>query len=73
MKLNRLLFVLLPTIIAGGCTVGPTYHRPEVSTPAHWGEPMAGGETDRAISIADWWSNFHDAELDSLEIGRAHV
>ena len=66
MKLNHLSFVLLPTMIAGGCAVGPNYHRPEVSTPARWGEPMAGGETNGPVSIAGWWRNFHDQELDSL-------
>ncbi len=50
-----------------GCAVGPNYHEAEaVSAPAHWGEPLAGGETNGPAAVAAWWKNFHDPELDSL-------
>jgi NodT family efflux transporter outer membrane factor (OMF) lipoprotein len=56
--------------LAGGCanipSVGPDYHGPETKTPAHWSEPLAGGETNSAAATAAWWKNFHDGELDSL-------
>jgi NodT family efflux transporter outer membrane factor (OMF) lipoprotein len=70
MKSNRLPIVALVTLLAGGCAVGPNYHQPVVSTPAHWGEPLNGGETNSPACVADWWKNFHDPELDSL-ISRA--
>ena len=49
-----------------GCTVGPDYHRPEMDLPAHWSEPLAGGETNSAAQVAAWWKAFSDPELDSL-------
>jgi NodT family efflux transporter outer membrane factor (OMF) lipoprotein len=69
MKPNHLSTVALLALLAGGCasipSVGPDYHKPDVSTPAQW-SPMAGGETNAAAATAAWWKNFHDAELDSL-------
>jgi multidrug efflux system outer membrane protein len=70
MKTNRLLLSTLLAALAGGCAVGPNYHRPEVAAPAQWSEPLAGGETNSPAPLAGWWKNFHDAELDSL-IARA--
>jgi multidrug efflux system outer membrane protein len=70
MKSNHLPIVALLALLAGGCAVGPNYHQPALSTPAHWGEPLKGGETNSPASVADWWKNFHDPELDSL-IARA--
>jgi outer membrane protein TolC len=45
-------------------------HTPATKTPAHWSEPLAGGETNSAAATAAWWKDFHDSELDSL-IARA--
>jgi len=70
MKRNHLSAVALLAFLAGGCanmpSVGPDYHKPETKAPAHWNEPLAGGETNAAAVTAAWWKNFHDAELDSL-------
>ena len=70
MKPNHLSIVGLLALFAGGCaslpSVGPDYHTPATQTPAHWGEPLAGGETNSAAAPAAWWQNFQDAELDSL-------
>lgn len=70
MKLNHLSFVAVLAIIATGCAVGPNYQRPAANVPAHWSEPLAGGETNAPASLTAWWKNFHDVELDSL-INRA--
>ena len=74
MKPNHLSTVALLAFLAGGCanlpSVGPDYHAPATKTPAHWSEPLAGGETNSAAATAAWWKNFHDTELDSL-IARA--
>ncbi len=70
MKPNHLSTVALMAFLAGGCAVGPNYHQPNVATPAHWGEPFAGGETNSDAPVAAWWKNFRDPELDSL-ISRA--
>ena len=53
-------------VLAGGCAVGPDYHRPEVSAPARWSEPLDGGETNAPASLAAWWKAFNDPELDTL-------
>jgi NodT family efflux transporter outer membrane factor (OMF) lipoprotein len=37
-----------------------------VATPAVWSEPLAGGTANTKPDLARWWTNFHDAELDSL-------
>jgi outer membrane protein TolC len=69
MKPNHLSAVALLAFLAGGCanvpSVGPDYHKPNVSAPAQW-NPLAGGETNSAAATAAWWKNFHDVELDSL-------
>lgn len=70
MKLKLLSFAALLAVAAAGCAVGPNYQKPSVNTPGHWGEPLAGGETNGTAALAAWWQNFHDAELDSL-IARA--
>ena len=66
MKSNHLPIMALLALLASGCAVGPNYHQPSVATPAHWGEPLNGGETNGAVSVAAWWENFQDSELDSL-------
>ena len=70
MKSTQLPIIALLALLANGCAVGPNYQKPTVSAPTHWGEPLAGGETNRDASVADWWKNFRDPELDSL-ISRA--
>ncbi len=67
------LIIALLSLLAGCAnipSVGPDYHGPQTKAPEHWSEPLAGGETNSAAATADWWHNFHDAELDAL-IGRA--
>jgi NodT family efflux transporter outer membrane factor (OMF) lipoprotein len=69
MKLNHAFFRTgfgLAILFAAGCAVGPDYHRPNGSAPPQWGETLNGGETNGAASVAGWWKNFDDAELNSL-------
>jgi len=70
MKTNYLTLAALLAIVTAGCAVGPDYQRPVASAPAQWAEPLAGGETNAPASLAAWWKNFNDSELDSL-INRA--
>lgn len=53
-----------------GCSVGPNYHQPNVSTPSSWASPLADGETNSPANLTAWWKNFNDTNLDSL-ISRA--
>ncbi len=66
MKLNVFGVVAGMLAAVGGCVLGPNYRPPQVATPEHWSEPLAGGETNGAAPLAAWWEEFHDAELDSL-------
>src|ERR1700737_4834474 len=52
-----------------GCSVGPTYKRPDIALPAQWHEsPGAGtgGESASVWPAAEWWHGFGSAKLDEL-------
>ena len=68
MKTNRLALLTLVSALAAtaGCAVGPDYQHPTMNAPAQWRESLAGGETNAPTALAAWWTNFHDAELDTL-------
>ncbi len=51
---------------AGGCAVGPDYHSSPSPAPAGWSSPVSNGLTDSAAATSEWWTSFHDPELDSL-------
>lgn len=61
----------IASILLGGCTMGPNYHRPAVQTPAQYRapapSPAPAPETDPA-SLADlkWWEVFKDDKLQGL-------
>ena len=50
-------------LLAAGCTVGPSYHAPDLPVPPAYGEPAATGA---AADPATWWDRFGDAQLTSL-------
>ena len=52
-----------------GCTVGPNYKRPAAPTVASWelAEPWREGAPKDAIPKGEWWSVFHDDDLNALE------
>lgn len=56
-------------LLLAGCTVGPDYHRPEVSTPTAYHELPGWTQAapDAAGPKGDWWTSFHDPLLDKLE------
>ena len=53
---------VLPALLAA-CTVGPSYHAPDLPVPPSYGEPVATGA---AADPATWWDQFGDARLTSL-------
>jgi len=65
-KSKLLIISGLVAFLAGGCAVGPNYHAPQTSAPAHWTEPLENGETNAPALLGTWWTNFHDPELNSL-------
>ena len=62
-----------PALVGGicawlaGCSVGPSYKRPDVALPAQWRETSAAGGVSASVwPAADWWHGFGSAQLDEL-------
>lgn len=55
--------------LAGGCTVGPKYQRATAPVPAKWdvSEPWRESAPKDGLAKGEWWSAFHDEELNRLE------
>jgi multidrug efflux system outer membrane protein len=55
--------------LTGGCTVGPNYQRVTAPVPAKWdvSEPWREGAPKDGVAKGEWWSAFHDDELNGLE------
>lgn len=56
-------------VFAVGCTVGPKYQRASAPVPAKWdvAQPWREGAPKDGVPKGEWWSVFHDEELDALE------
>ncbi|MGB6306446.1 MAG: TolC family protein, partial [Steroidobacteraceae bacterium] len=56
--------------LLAGCSVGPTYRRPQIAAPEHWHE--SAGDAPGANASAsiwpdtEWWHGFGSARLDAL-------
>jgi multidrug efflux system outer membrane protein len=61
--LARWFLLCLSFLLSGGCTVGPDYQRPPVSTPANWTVSY-----HEAVDLTDseWWRSFNDPVVDEL-------
>ncbi|MET0542582.1 MAG: efflux transporter outer membrane subunit [Variovorax sp.] len=69
--LRRPIAVLALAALLAGCTVGPTYQRPDIASPSAWKEaPAAEGWLPAAPADAldrgEWWKLFGDTGLDDL-------
>ena len=53
-------------LLAGGCSVGPNYQKPDLPVPADWKEAQQKGVDARSTELARWWSAFNDPLLNSL-------
>jgi multidrug efflux system outer membrane protein len=55
--------------LGGGCTVGPNYKRVTAPVPAKWdvSEPWRESAPKDGVAKGEWWSAFHDEELNGLE------
>jgi NodT family efflux transporter outer membrane factor (OMF) lipoprotein len=62
------LLLLAIGVAAAGCSLMPTYRRPEVGLPAQWDATVATPSTtaNAQAEPADWWEGFGSAELDEL-------
>jgi outer membrane protein, multidrug efflux system len=56
-------------VLVGGCTVGPKYQRATAPVPAKWdvAEPWRESAPKDGLAKGEWWSTFHDDELNALE------
>jgi len=73
-SLNATRFARLTTffsaaLVFAGCTVGPNYHRPNAEVPAKWDTtpPWREGTPMDALPKGQWWTVYHDDELNALE------
>jgi multidrug efflux system outer membrane protein len=53
---------LLLALACAGCTVGPDYKKPDMPVPAQF----RAAQTAPAADLSSWWTQFNDAELQSL-------
>jgi outer membrane protein TolC len=51
-----------------GCSVGPTYKRPDIPPPAQWHETAGDANTAKSSAWpdAEWWHGFGSSTLDEL-------
>jgi multidrug efflux system outer membrane protein len=56
-------------VCGNGCTVGPKYQRAAAPVPAKWdvAEPWRESAPKDAVPKGEWWSVFHDDNLNALE------
>lgn len=55
------------SVLLAGCTLGPNFHRPQITAPAVWeAEPAQASQTYAGAIDTRWWKNFQDPELSSL-------
>ena len=57
---------LTAAALLAGCTVGPNYHSPAISTPERYAEAGADSSGASDSELAAWWSGFGDAQLSDL-------
>ena len=57
--------------LAAGCSLAPTYHRPDAATPTAYQEPLPDGwklaEPADLQAKGDWWQAFRDPTLNALQ------
>ena len=63
MGMNRIVLIVVLLVLAGGCTVGPDYRRPQVDAPAGW---RLADQEARDLADTAWWRQFGDPVLDGL-------
>ncbi|HWV17971.1 MAG TPA: RND transporter, partial [Rhodocyclaceae bacterium] len=69
--------LLASLLVLAGCSVAPTYQRPDVATPAAFKEAPKAAEADpnwksaqpaEEIARGEWWKIFKDETLNKLEL-----
>ncbi len=57
---------LLGLVLIAGCTVGPDYRRPDQVMVPNWLEAQRAEFDTQPTTLVNWWTEFNDAELNSL-------
>ena len=68
-KQFRALIGLGVCVLIGGCTLGPKYQRATAPVPAKWdvAEPWRESTPKDGVAKGEWWSVFHDDDLNAME------
>ena len=68
-SMKRSFLTSLSLLALAGCTVGPNYHKPQVSAPATWRSTQLPAQSQVSTASTDpaWWTLFHDPVLTRLE------
>ena len=76
-NMNLAVGLLGSLLFLAGCSVAPTYQRPEVTTPTAFKEAPTNAAVDakwkpaepaEEIARGEWWKIFNDATLNALEL-----
>jgi NodT family efflux transporter outer membrane factor (OMF) lipoprotein len=69
MRVARAGVLITTGMFALGCSVGPNYHRPAAPSATKWdvAEPWRESDPRDAIPKGQWWTVFHDEDLNALE------
>lgn len=64
----KILTPIMLALLLSGCTLGPDYHRPEMSVPVHYKEAKGWQQATPQDDLhkGEWWAVYHDATLSSL-------
>jgi len=70
-RVHSWLIVFLLSVSFCGCSLAPKYSRPTVPMPAAFKENSTNlwqvAQPNDAVTRTNWWTAFHDAQLNSLE------
>lgn len=73
-SLARASGLLAALLVVAGCSLAPTYQRPEVSAPARFKEAAVAddkwkpAQPAEAAARGEWWKIFNDATLNQLQV-----
>jgi outer membrane protein, multidrug efflux system len=67
MRPARLVATAMLAVCLGACKVGPNFVPPNEPTPAQYAESAPPANAAASPDTA-WWNQFHDAQLDQLEV-----
>ncbi len=64
----RNIFAVLVAVVLTSCAVGPNYQPPQTAVPSTYAhaKPVAVSLTNAAPQLAEWWTVFHDQQLNAL-------